>query len=526
MREVEHEEGPKPMRKPSIPVAPGYWLVTALSLSIGWGIRGNFGHEFGAMIAGALAGMAVALFSGRDDWHRRVAYFATFGAIGWSFGGSQSYMQVLAYTHSGDSVSVLYGFACLFVIGFLWAGLGGAGTALPACLDRERLTGLFAPMSAVFVAWIVEDFWLHPWLRSRGYRLNWFDTDWLGALVAIVAALAWAAIRRRVEPGTSLVLHMALGWWAGFLILVVGLGFRMTPPRGDNWSGCLGMFGGLLVYCGRMKLGEVALAAIVTGTLGGIGFASAVMLKLVEVTCGLQTNWHSIYEQTAGLFHGLALAAAMAILARRTPRRDDEPPVRRWTEVYAVGFVVLGITYLNLSKNPGTWIKGGVARVMYGLSLSAWFDLGYAALAVAVLVPMIRHLRRPIPIVPTSWVGKGQLFYLAFLWWMVVGNFDRALIGLAEQRLVTEGVIHLNACLCTLLVLLGSGASREVVDPGSVEPTGRAVGRAVLVGAVAAVVAIGLDWGVVRAIYGDRFAGHANLHIRFGPRATVETGPR
>jgi hypothetical protein len=514
------------MSKSPARTTPGYWPAVALSLSIGWGIRGNFGHEFGAMIAGALAGMAVALFSGRPDWHRRVAYFATFGAIGWGFGGSQSYMQVLAYTHSGDSLSVLYGFACLFVIGFLWAAFGGAGTALPACLDRDRLTGLFGPMSAVFVAWVAEDLWLEPWLGSRGYRLNWFDTDWLGALVAILAALAWAAIRRRVEPGTSLILHMALGWWAGFLVLVVGLGFRMTPPRGDNWSGCLGMLGGLLVYCWRMKLGEVTLAALVTGFFGGIGFASAVMLKLVEVTCGLQTNWHSIYEQTAGLFNGLALAASMAILARRTGRLDDDPPVRRWTEVYAVGFVLLGITYLNLSKNPGTWIKGGVARVLYGLPLTTWFDLGYAALAVAVLVPMIRHLRRPIPIVPASPVGQGQLLYLAFLWWMVVGNFDRALIGLAEQRLVTEGVIHLNACLCTLLVLLGAGGGRSVDLPHPVEPAARAVGRAVLVGTIAAVVAIGLDWGIVRAIYGDRFAGHAGLHIRFGPRATVETGPR
>src|SRR6516162_1657889 len=109
-----------------------YYVLVALSLSIGWGIRGNFGHEYGAMIPGALAAMAVALFSGRDDWQRRVAYFAMFGALGWSFGGSISYMQVVGYTHSGHSLSVFYGFACLFVIGFLWAALGGAGTAFPA----------------------------------------------------------------------------------------------------------------------------------------------------------------------------------------------------------------------------------------------------------------------------------------------------------------------------------------------------------------------------------------------------------
>ncbi len=508
-------------------LAPGYWLVTALSLSIGWGIRGNFGHEFGAMIAGALGAMAVVLFSGRDDWHRRIHYFALFGAIGWAFGGSQSYMQVLAYTHSGDSVSVLYGFACLFVIGFLWAAFGGAGTALPACLDRERLTGLFAPMTAVFVAWIAEDLWLEPRLKSCGYGLNWFDTDWLGALVALTVALVWATFRRRINDGTSLILHLTLGWWAGFLVLVVGLGFRMTPPRGDNWSGCLGMFAGLMVYCWRTRLPDVALAAIVTGTLGGIGFASAVMFKLVEVTSGLQTNWHSIYEQTAGLFNGLALAAAMAIVARRAPRLSDDPPARRWTEVYAVAFVLLGISYLNLRKNPGTWIKeGGMARMLYGLPPATWFDLAYAALGVAILVPLVRHLRRPIPVVPTTWVGKGLLLYIVFLWWMVVGNFERALVGFAEQRLVTEGVIQLNACVCTLLVLLGAGSRREVTSDGRIERPADALGRMLLVCSAAAVVAIALDWAIVRAIYGDRFAGHAALHIRFGPHATVKTGPR
>ena len=35
------------------------WLLGALSLSIGWGIRGNFGHEVGAALPGALAAMAI-----------------------------------------------------------------------------------------------------------------------------------------------------------------------------------------------------------------------------------------------------------------------------------------------------------------------------------------------------------------------------------------------------------------------------------------------------------------------------------
>src|SRR5256885_15430212 len=159
-------------------------LLVGLSLSIGWGIRGNFGHEYGAMIPGALASLAAVLLSGRTDWHERAVYFAFFGALGWSFGGSISYMQVIAYTHSGHSGSVLYGFACLFVIGFLWAAIGGAGAALPAFLDRDRLTSSLIPITAVFAAWIVQDLIIAKWFpENSAFRQNsplyWDDSDWV-----------------------------------------------------------------------------------------------------------------------------------------------------------------------------------------------------------------------------------------------------------------------------------------------------------------------------------------------------------
>ncbi|PYI87683.1 MAG: hypothetical protein DME26_05370 [Verrucomicrobia bacterium] len=332
----------QPMRIFEKSTAP-FFILTALSLSIGWGIRGNFGHEFGAMIPGALAAMAAVLLSGREDWYRRVAYFAFFGALGWSFGGSMSYMQVIAYTHCGHSASVLYGFACLFVIGFLWAAMGGAGTALPTLLDRDRLTEFFAPLTAVLIAWCLQYFvekWLvavNPDFRHESL-LYWNDTDWLAALLAIVAVLVLALIRRRFDNASSLILHMAMGWWIGFLLLVNVLGWRMTPPRGDNWAGCVGMVGGMFVYLGRHRLGAVLWASLVAGFVGGFGFATAILLKLIEVKSGWQTNWHSILEQTYGFINGLGIAAAMYCLARRTPKVNDEPPLQRWTEIYARKF--------------------------------------------------------------------------------------------------------------------------------------------------------------------------------------------
>ena len=501
------------------------FALTGVALSVGWGIRGNFGHEFGAMIPGALAAIALAVMSGREDWWHRVAYFAMFGALGWSFGGSISYMQVIAYTHSGHSPSVLYGFAGLFVIGFLWASLGGAGTALPAVLDRERLTELFAPISAVLLAWWIMEAFVEPFLHRQGFSLNWYDADWPGALAAVVAALGFAALRGRIDRATSLILHLALGWWIAFLLLVVTLHLRMTPPRGDNWAGCLGLLAGLLVYCRRHDLREITRAALVTGFLGGIGFAAASMLKLVEVTSGYDTNWHSILEQTTGLFNGLALAVALLPLVRNGPVLVDSPRTRRWTEVYAVAFVLILVTYLNLRKSPSTWINAKAApAAMHGLPFSVWFNLAYGLLAIAVIVPLARHLRRPLALIPASPLGRAQWLFLVFLWWMVVGNFERALVGLTAQRLVTEGVIHVNAVCCTLLILLIPDAGRNFVPVEISRPHFR-MRRFVLLGTLCAVLSIVADWAIVRSLYGDRFAGYAGRAIRFGPNATTAPKP-
>jgi hypothetical protein len=500
-------------------------VLTALSLSLGWGIRGNYGHEYGAMIPGALAALAAVLCSGRADWLHRVPFFAAYGALGWSFGGSMSYMQVVAYTHSGHSTSVLYGFACLFVIGFLWAALGGAGTALSAVAPESFLSGLVMPAYAVFLCWWLQGVIIAPWLKGKGFDLYWYDTDWLAALLALAAVLVIVAFRRRIDGPTSLILHLAAGWWAGFGILVVVLGLRMTPPRGDNWAGCLGMTAGLLWFCRRTGLVELARAALACGFIGGIGFAAASMLKLVEVTSGLETNWHSILEQTTGLFNGIAVAVVVAGLARWCPPVRDDRQRLPATLALALGFILLGITYLNLRKNVAQWVAAGALPAsMGGIAAWVWFELGYILLTLTIVVLYFRHLARPLPILPESSLGKGQLLYLGLLWWLVIGNFVRALVAFTAQRLVTEGVIYLVALACTLILLL---APAPAVLPPEEQPS-RADRRerpglvmVICVGLLAAAVSIVADWAVVRSSYGDRFAGHAGLHIRFGPRATV-----
>jgi hypothetical protein len=524
-------------------------LFVALALSIGWGVRGNWGHEYGAMIPGALAAMAAVIVSGRDDWHRRVGFFAFFGAVGWSFGGSISYMHVIAYTHSGEYRTVLYGFACLFLIGFIWAAIGGAGTAVSAFLNRERLTELLIPVLAVFVAWIAQDQFFRIYFgdlrdqvkdgvitreqfREQIHWINWYDTDWIAVIVAAAAVVLLAIIRRRVCWGTSLILHMCAGWWIGFTLLTVGLGLRMTPPRGDNWAGALGMTVAMFVFLHRQREWGITWAALLSGLFGGLGFSGATLIKLVLVHPQVQerlfggptsSNWHSILEQTFGFISGIGIGLAMGYLSTRAPRQTEQPPVRRWAEPLTIFFVMLVITYVNIVKNlAAVWLKNGtVPDEMYGYPSANWFYGAYLALAIVIAWPLVAWYRgRELDVFPASRLGKAQLLFITFLWWIVLGNLART-VPFHPQRLITEGVIHVNACLCTLLAVLLP--CRQRVARENPEPNYPAALKSLLAAVVlVTAIALATEYGLVRSLWGDTFAGQAGLHIRFGPNATLD----
>lgn len=513
-------------------------LIAALSLSIGWGVRGNWGHEYGAMIPGALCAIAACLLSGREDWRRRAAYFAFFGALGWSFGGSISYMQVIAYTHSGHWPSQFYGFACLFAVGFLWAAPGGAGTALPATLDRERLTELFVPILAVFIAWSIQDLvyigmfgieggrfegWLTEDAKQKAEEfIDWYDSDWVAALLAILAVIAASLIRKKFCWGSALIMHLAIGWWFGFLVLTNGLGLRMTPPRGDNWAGMTGLVLGLLVFMFRHGMLQAIFATLVAGFIGGLGFSGVQALKLwgIWATDAYPTNWHSLLEQGYGFVNGLGIAFALGYLSYTSPPVVDEPLVRRWTGPLAVLFTLIAITYLNIRKNvPAVWLSGGVfPEAMHGISTHVWFKAAYVLLALAIVFATLRHYREPLAILPESALGRGQLLYLLFLWWIVLGNASRV-FPFDPQRLVTEGVIYVNAVICTLMILTIPKREERVVIRSATDYRPR-IAFAFVAGMTLFAVSVYLEFRAARAMFGDEHAPVAGEHYRFGEKAT------
>ena len=517
------------------------WQLVAfcgLSLSVGWGIRGNFGHEYGAAIPGALAAIAAVLVSGRSDWLAHVHYFAMFGALGWSFGGSMSYMGVVGYTHSGHPPSVLYGFANLFVIGFLWAFLGGAGTALPVFFTGDRLALFFAPLAAIFAGWALQSVLVDLLFSGAGKSgrsaLSWYDTDWLANLVAMAAGIIVSLFRGGFDIATSLVLHMTIGWFVSFLGLVVVLKLRMTPPRGDNWAGCVGLAAGLLIYCWRYDLYGLAFAGLITGFVGGIGFGLGQLLKLLNIRTGLQTNWHSVMEQTQGLLFGIAIAVCMGLLSTVAPAGSNAGPPPAWTGMFATGFVLVGLTYLNHRKAPLNWVDkvASLSKRPYGLPLAGWFvrskgwigwlELVYIAIGIALFWLMHAHRSKPISFIPDTWTGTGQLLYLVFLWWVVNFNFALKIVEFTPRRLVTEGVITFNAVICTILAALvvRTDAFHQplFLSAGSFAAW---IGYTSCVGLAATVAFTLFEWGLTHALFGRRHIPFAFRHIRFGPDATI-----
>ena len=182
--------------------------------------------------------------------------------------------------------------------------------------------------------------------------------------------------------------------------------------------------------------------------------------------------------------------------------------------------MLIVLTFFNLRKEVDDWISAkAIPPVMYGLSTHVWYDLLYALAALAVLLLLREHVRRRLPIVPTSWLGKGQMLYLVLLWWMVTGNFMKAVVAFAPQRMVTEGVITVNALLCTLMALLWAREARQpdIAIDASYDPS---IKRTLAMGGVIFVVSSLVYWGAVRALYGNTFAGYAGHHIRFGPHQT------
>ena len=287
----------------TVPLAKAM-VLTAMAGAMGWGIRGQYGHETGAMIAGVLVATVLVMlfcpmFSTLSS-ARAIAWVT----IGISFGGCMTYGQTVGLTHDapliGNTEALRWGLIGLFIKGGIWIGF--AGVILGMALGGQRYTT--GELGLVFAGMIFLIF-LGIFLLNEPFR----PAD--GTLPRIYFSDHWDW-----EPGTDL------------------------KPRRERWGGLLFALTGIWAYAGIIRRDALALRMGIWGVIGGVlgfsigqslqafhawnpeWFADGSLLRIDRVM-----NWWNMMETTFGALFGAVLALGLWLnrhLIKPPPKPDLE----------------------------------------------------------------------------------------------------------------------------------------------------------------------------------------------------------
>lgn len=262
-------------------------LGGAAAGALGWGIRGQYGHETGAMIAGLLVALVIVTCL-RPRAHTHWAMRAVaLGTVGVGFGGAMTYGQTIGLTQDaalvGNVAALRWGLFGLAIKGGLWIGLFGAWLAMGLGTVRYRGREVLA-LAVASVALAALGTWLlnEPYAPEARVLPRWyFSASW-----------HW-----RPDAGT-------------------------LSPRREVWGGLLLALIGLLAYTRLVRHDRLTLRLAAWGVLGGaIGFPLGQALQAWHawhpamfatgawVHVDPFVNWWNLMETTFGAVMGATLAA-------------------------------------------------------------------------------------------------------------------------------------------------------------------------------------------------------------------------
>lgn len=414
------------------------------------------------MIPGALLALAICLASERADWQRRASLLALLGAIGWAFGGQMSYGRIIGYTLHSSFPDVLYGYASLFVIGALWGGIGAGILAFGFTRPRSELERFAAPLAAVYLVWLL--FRLSGFTDRLVARWDLYDSDWVQAGAALLVAGICAAVAPRSRAACRFIALLAGGWWAGFAVLTLALGLRMTPPRSDNWAGCVGLCVALVFHLLQTRNRAGVMLMLYGMLAGGIGFAVGDFVQTISraqwgpigrFASLQQLDYWKWMEQLFGLMMGLGVAfgAARLIRCRLSPPDEDETDGPLGYLSLLALFVVM--PWENLYKTVRDWAKNGhLVEGLFNLAPQWWFLSVGILLTAIVVMAIVRHRQNALPLVPTSAFGRAQMLFLLILWLFIIADFVQAFPALKTKGgLFVHTTFWLTAMGCSLIAL-------------------------------------------------------------------------
>lgn len=318
---------------------PSLWqviLLSALAGGMGWGIRGQYGHQTGAMMAGLLVFLVVGMLFGAGRSSLCVARAAALGAVGIAFGGSMTYGQTVGLTHDKDLIgnwnALYWGLTGLFVKGALWIGFGGAFLGMGLSTRRYRpleLVLLFVALLALMFLGILL-------LNSP------FDPE-TRRLPPIYFSMTWDWVPLRPDP----------------------------KPRFENWGGLLLALIGLVAYVSAVRKDVLARNLALCGVLaGGLGFAGGQCIQAYHAwnqplfnqgwfaSVEPYMNWWNTMEITFGVIMGGGLGLGVGLNRGLVgPKEGEETfelsPAAEWLLLLIHPLALVGWEFLEIEPLEG-----------------------------------------------------------------------------------------------------------------------------------------------------------------------------
>jgi len=272
---------------------PPLWLALLASAAaggLGWGIRGQYGHETGAMLAGVLVGFTLLLFFGRHLKPRTAIGSIAMLTVGIGIGGLETYGQTIGLTQNkgmvGNVSAFLWGEIGLFIKGGLWIAIGATffGSALSG--RGWTLKEILSVLGIMMATFLLGQRLLNMPFDPEAHRLPFinFSADW------------------RWTPEATL---------------------DVLKPRQERWGGLLFAWLALMSYRGIVQRDRLAVIFGCAGFVaGGVGFAGGQLwqaghawfpdvYKQVFGQIDALINWWNIMEMAFGSVWGAALAWVM-----------------------------------------------------------------------------------------------------------------------------------------------------------------------------------------------------------------------